>query len=219
MSPLRRRMIEDMRLRNFSACTERSYIHYVADFALHFNLSPEYLGLEDIRNYQLYLKERRQLSASSINTFTSAVQFLYTITLEMPWGNNRFVRMKVPETLPVVLSQEEVGALFRYVGILKHRAVLMLCYGSGLRISEAVSLKAGHIDSSRMLIRVEKGKGAKDRYTILSQTLLKLLRQYWKIQRPKDYLFPGTHPGTHVHPGAIQEICRTHAAWPASKNA
>jgi len=199
-------MIEDMRLRNFSACTERSYVHYVADYALHFNTSPEYLGLDDIRNYQLFLTERRQLS--SINTFVSAVQFLYTVTLEMPWGNNRFVRMKVPEKLPVVLSQAEVTALFHHVGILKHRAVLMLCYGSGLRISEAVSLKAEHIDSDRMLIRVEKGKGAKDRYTVLSRTLLKLLRQYWKIQQPQDYLFPGTEPGTHIQPGTIQEICR-----------
>jgi integrase/recombinase XerD len=108
----------------------------------------------------------------------------------------------------VVLSQAEVTALFHDVGILKHRAVLMLCYGSGLRISEAVSLKAEHIDSDRMLIRVEKGKGAKDRYTVLSRNLLKLLRQYWKIQQPLDYLFPGSEPGTHVQPGIIQEICR-----------
>ena len=208
MSPLRRRMIEDMRLRNFSPTTQRSYLHYVADFARHFNASPERLGLDDIRNYQLFLTEQRQLSASSINTFVSAVQFLYTVTLEMPWGNDRFVRMKVPEKLPVVLSEAEVTALFGYVGILKHRAVLMLCYGAGLRISEAVSLKAAHIDSSRMLIHVEKGKGAKDRYTVLSQTLLEVLRQYWKIQRPQDYLFPGSRPGTHVQPGTIQEICR-----------
>src|SRR5665213_3482626 len=208
MSPLRRRMIEDMRLRNFSECTERSYVHYVADFARHFNTSPEHLGLDDIRNYQLCLTEKRQLSASSIDTFVSAVQFLYTVTLEMPWGNSRFVRMKVPEKLPVVLSQAEVTSLFGYVGILEHRAVLMLCYGSGLRISEAVSLKAAHIDSDRMPIRVEKGKGAKDRYTVLSETLLKLLRRYWKIQHPKDYLFPGSAPGTHIQPGTIQEICR-----------
>src|ERR1019366_1719634 len=201
-------MIEDMRLRNFSACTERNYVHYVAEFARHFNTSPELLGVDDIRTYQLYLTEKRQLSASSINTFVSAVQFLYTVTFEMPWGNNRFVRMKVPEKLPVVLSQAEVADLFRHIVILKPRAVLMLCYGSGLRISEAVSLKAGHIDSSRMPIRVEKGKGAKDRYTVLSQTLLKLLRRYWKIQRPIDYLFPGSQPGTHLQPGTIQEICR-----------
>ena len=208
MSALRRRMIEDMRPRNCSACTQRSYVHYVVDFARHFNTSRGNPGLDDIRNYHLYLTERRQLSASSINTFVSAVQFLYTVTLEMPWGSDRFVRMKVPEEMPVVLSQAEVTTLFRYVGILKHRAVLMLCYGSGLRVSEAVSLKAGHIDSGRMLIRVEKGKGAKDRHTVLSQTLLDLLRQYWKIQRPKDYLFPGSQPGTHVQPGTIQEICR-----------
>ena len=208
MSPLRRRMIEDMRLRNFSACTERSYVHYVADFALHYNTSPEHLGLDDIRNYQLYLTEKRQLAASSINTFVSAVQFLYTVTLEMPWGNSRFVRMKVPEKLPVVLSQAEVTALFHHAGILKHRAVLMLCYGSGPRISEAVSLKVEHIDSDRMLIHVEKGKGAKDRYTVLSQTLLKRLRQYLEVQQPQDYMFPGSEAGTHVQPGAIQEICR-----------
>jgi len=201
-------MIEDMRLRNFSASTERSYVHYVTGLAGHFNTSPENLGLDDIRNYQLFLTEQRQLSAPSINTFVSAVQFLYTVTLEMPWGNNRFVRMKVPEKLPVVLSQAEVAALFGHIGILKHRAVLMLCYGSGLRISEAVSLKAEHIDSSRMLIRVENGKGAKDRYTVLSQTLLTLLRRYWRIQRPTDYLFPGSAPGTHIQPGTIQEICR-----------
>ena len=137
MSPLRSRMIEDMRLRNFSPCTERSYVHYVADFSRHFNTSPERLGLDDIRDYQLYLTEERRLSAASINTFVAAVQFLYTVTLDMPWGNNRFVRMKVPEKLPVILSQVEVTALFSYIGILKHRAVLMLCYGSGLRISEA----------------------------------------------------------------------------------
>jgi len=208
MTPLRRRMIEDMQLRNFSRNTQRSYVHYVAEFARHYNTSPERLGLEHIRNYQLHLTERRQLSPSSINTFVSAAQFLYTVTLEMPWGSNRFVRMKVPETLPVVLSRQEVERLFRQIGILKHRAVLMLCYGSGLRISEAVSLKAGHIDSARMLIRVEKGKGAKDRYTVLSGAMLRLLRRYWKLQRPVDYLFPGAEKGTHISAATIQEVCR-----------
>ena len=126
----------------------------------------------------------------------------------MPWGENRFVRMKVPETLPVVLSREEVERLFRHIGFLKHRAVLMLCYGAGLRIAEAVSLKAAHIDSARMLIRVEKGKGAKDRYTVLSAQMLNLLRRYWKAQRPADYLFPGITAGTHLSAGAVQQVCR-----------
>lgn len=208
MSPLRTRMLEDMQLRNFSEETQRSYIHYVSEYSKYFGTSPAKLGIDDIRNYQLYLIEQRQLSASSINTFTSAVKFLYTVTLDMPWTDRQFTRMSVPSKLPVVLSQHEVTEFFRHVGILKHRAVLMLCYGSGLRISEAVSLKAAHIDSQRMLIHVEKGKGAKDRYTVLSQRLLTLLREYWKIQRPVDYLFPGSKPGSHIQPGSVSEICR-----------
>ena len=108
----------------------------------------------------------------------------------------------------MVLSREEIERLFRHVRFLRHRAVLMLCYGSGLRISEAVSLKAGHIDSERMLIRIEKGKGAKDRYTVLSIEMLHLLRRYWKAQRPAEYLFPGVVAGTHVTAGAVQQVCR-----------
>ena len=208
MSPLRQRMLEDMRLRNFSAATQRSYIHYVSAYAKYYWTSPDKLGLDDIRNYQLYLKEKRQLSPPSINTFVSAIQFFYTVTLEMPWSSTQFTRMKVPEKLPVVLSQSEVTQLFGHVGILKHRAILMLCYGSGLRISEAVSLKVEHIDSARMLIRVEQGKGAKDRYTVLGQRMLTLLREYWRLQRPVDFLFPGSKPGTHLQPTTVQEICR-----------
>jgi integrase/recombinase XerD len=208
MTPLRRRMIEDMLVRNFSPNTQRSYVHYVAEFARHYKTSPEYLGFEHVRAYQVYLVEQRQLSPASINTFVSAAQFLYTVTLEMPWGENRFVRMKVPETLPVVLSREEIERLLHHVGFLTHRAVLMLCYGSGLRISEAVSLKAAHIDSARMLIRIEKGKGAKDRYTVLSIQMLNLLRRYFKAQQPGDYLFPGVVAGTHVTAGAVQQVCR-----------
>ncbi len=208
MTPLRRRMIEDMLVRNFSANTQRSYVHYVAEFARYYKAGPEYLSFEHVRAYQVYLAEQRQLSPASVNVFVAAAQFLYTVTLEMPWGANRFVRMKVPETLPVVLSREEIERLFRHVGFLTHRAVLMLCYGSGLRISEAVSLQAGHIDSERMLVRVEKGKGAKDRYTVLSTNMLHLLRRYWKEQRPADYLFPGVVAGTHVTAGAVQQVCR-----------
>ena len=208
MSPLRRRMIEDMRLRNFSASTERNYVHYVAEFARHFNTSPENLGLDDIRNYQLYLTEKRQLSAPSINSFVSAVQFLYTVTLEMPWGSDRFVRMKVPETLPVVLSQAEVTALFRYVGILKHRAVLMLCYGSGLRISEAVSLKAGrhrfrpHADPRRAKAKEQRPlhRAQSDPARVASPLL--------ENPAPQRLSVSWLPARNHVQPGTIQEICR-----------
>lgn len=208
MTPLRRRMLEDMQLRNFSAGTQRSYIHYVEGYANFYHRSPQDLGLDDIRNYQLHLIEERRLSPQSINCFVAAAKFLYTITLEMPWTDEQFTRLKIPEALPVVLSVEEVAAFFSHIGILKHRAVLMLCYGSGLRILEAVSLKICNIDSSRMLIHVEQGKGAKDRYTVLSGRILLLLREYWKIQRPQFYLFPGTKAGTHLQPASIQEICR-----------
>src|SRR6266542_3131793 len=126
----------------------------------------------------------------------------------MPWSKQQFGRMKVPEKLPVVLSEEEVLAFFGHIGILKHRAIVMLCYGSGLRIAEAVSLKAENIDSKRMLIHVQNGKGAKDRYTVLSNRTLVLLRAYYKMQRPVDWLFPGTKAGTHLQPATIQELCR-----------
>ena len=185
MTPLRQRMVEDMQLRNYSTGTQRSYIHYVEDFANHYRLSPSRLGLDEIRNYQLHLIEEKKLSPQSVNCFVSAVKFLYTVTLEMPWSEEHFPRLKVPEKLPQVLGASEVMQFFGCIGILKHRAVLMLCYGSGLRISEAVSLKVRDIDSKRMLVAVRHGKGAKDRYTVLSGRLLLLLREYWKIQRPR----------------------------------
>lgn len=208
VSPLQRRMREDMQLRNLSAGTQRSYIHYVTGYANYFDKSPAKLGLDDIRNYQLHLIEQRQLSPASINCFLAAVHFLYTVTLDMPWSRAQFARMKLPTNLPVVLSEEEVLEFFRHVGILKHRAILMLCYGSGLRISEAVSLRPENIDSKRMIIHVQQGKGNKDRSTVLSYTLLQLLRAYWRAQKPVEWLFPGTKPGTHIRPATVQEICR-----------
>jgi integrase/recombinase XerD len=207
MTPLRQRMLQDMQLRNFSAGTQRSYIHYIAGFATHYGISPDRLGLDDVRNYQLHLIEQKQLSPQSINCFVAAAKFLYTVTLDMPWSEEGFPRMKVPEKLPFVLSVAEVKQFFSHIGILKHRAALMLCYASGLRSSEAVSLKPADIDSSRMLIRVQLGKGAKDRFTILSERLLTLLRQYYKVQRPVEWLFPGTKAGTHLQAATIREVC------------
>jgi integrase/recombinase XerD len=208
MTPLRQRMLEDMRLRNFSPETQRSYIHYLAGYASYFNECPSKLDVEAIREYQLYLKDVRLMSPQSVNVFTAAAKFLYQETLELPWSNAYFKRQRTPNSLPVVLSQQEVERFFAPIGILKHRAALMVCYGGGLRISEAVRLKVGDIDSSRMLIRVERGKGAKDRYTVLSQRLLEVLRVYWRQQRPVDYLFPGQKAGTPMGPETIQQVCR-----------
>ena len=129
MTPLRQRMIEDMQLRNFSTETIRSYVHYIAEYALYYNTPPEQLGPEAVREFQLYLIQERKMSESSVNCFTSAAKFLYQITLELPWSNSHFVRQRVPLTLPVVLSPMEVALFFQAAGVLKHRAVLMAWSG------------------------------------------------------------------------------------------
>jgi integrase/recombinase XerD len=208
MTPLRQRMLEDMRLRNFSPETQRSYTHYIAQFAKHFNTSPENLGVEAIREYQLYLIEDRKLSPASVNCFTAAAQFLYTVTLEMPWSRAHFPRQHVPGKIPVVLSPTEVALFFKHIGVVKLRAVLMICYASGLRISEAVKLKVSDIDSSRMVIHVRGGKGAQDRLSMLSPALLELLRTYWRCHRPTDWLFPGIKANKHISAATAQDVCR-----------
>jgi integrase/recombinase XerD len=211
MTPLRQRFIEDMQLRGLASTTQRSYLHYVADFANFYHSSPQQLDLEAIRQYELHLLHEKKLAPGSINSFVSAVQFLYLVTLEMPWGKECFPRVREPDKLPVVLSPEEVGRFFEHVGCLQHRAALMLCYGAGLRISEAVAVKVSDIDSQRNLIRVVEGKGKKDRYVMLSPRLLAVLRAYWRAARPKDYLFPTWREGRHMTSGALSVACRNAA--------
>jgi site-specific recombinase XerD len=166
MTPLRQRFIEDMLLRGLAPTTQRSYIHYVADFAKYYNLSPDKLDLEAIRQYQLYLLNEKKLSPKSVNAFVAAVQFFYQVTVEMPWGKESFSRVREGSTLPVVLSPEEVAQFFDHVPSGKYRAVLMLCYGAGLRIGEALAVKVSDIDSKRMVIRIAEGKGRKDRLAL-----------------------------------------------------
>jgi site-specific recombinase XerD len=197
-----------MQLRGLAPTTQRSYIHYVSGFAKFYNTSPEKLDLEAIRQYELYLLHERKLSPQSVNTFISSVQFLYTVTLEMPWDKQCFPRVRVAESLPVVLAPEEVTRFFDCVTGLKNRAALMLCYGAGLRISEAVAVKISDIDSKRMLIRVEQGKGKKDRYVMLSPRLLTLLRCYWRVRRPRIWLFPSWRETKHLSVASLSAACR-----------
>jgi len=205
-------MIQDMCLRNFAGTTQRSYVHYVAEFAKYFNRSPQELDLEAVRQYQLYLTQERKLSPQSINTFVSAVQFLYLVTLEMPWDKHDFPRARLEEKLPVVLAPDEIQRFLDHVSGVKHRAVLLTGYGAGLRISEAVALKPSDIDGKRKLIRVEHGKGGKDRYAMLSPCLLEVLRTYYRILRPAgEWLFPSWRPLRHLTAGAVQTACRE--AW------
>src|SRR5271168_3445536 len=209
MTPLRKRFIEDMQLRGLAPTTQRSYIHYVAEFARYYNASPEKLDLEAIRQYEMYVLNEKKLSPQSVNTFISSVQFLYTVTLDMPWGKECFPRVRTAETLPVVLDPEEVAGFFDYVPSLKYRAALMLCYGAGLRIAEAVAVKVEDIDSKRMLIHVQEGKGGKDRYVMLSPRLLAVLRRYFRAVRPRgNWMFPSWRGDRHLSSKSLSQACR-----------
>jgi len=209
MTVLRQRFIEDMQLRGLAPTTQRSYVHYVAQLAEFYHCPPDRLDFEAIRQYELYLIQERKLSPESVNTFLSAVRFFYLVTLELPWGKDCFPRLRRPHKLPVVLSPAEVERFFEHVPGLKYRAALMCCYGAGLRISETVALKISDIDSARMLIRVEQGKGRKDRYALLSPRLLAVLRAYFRAMRPRgEYLFPSWRQGLHLSAGALSQACR-----------
>jgi integrase/recombinase XerD len=208
MTPLKQRFVEDMQLRGLAPTTQRTgYIHYVAEFAKFFNTSPEKLDLEAVRQYEMHLINERKLSPQSVNTFVASAQFLYRVTLEMPWSKECFPRLRVPSTLPVVLSPEEVMQFFDHVPSLKYRAALMLCYGAGLRIAEAAAIQVRDIDSKRMLIRVKEGKGRKDRYVMLSPRLLQMLRVYWRAARPREWMFPSWHGNRHVSVGSLSQAC------------
>ena len=209
MTPLRQRMFEDMQLRNLTPETQRNYVHHVAAFAKYFGKSPELLDIEAVRQYQLYLLNERKLSPESINQYISSVKFLYLVTLEMPWTDEYFPRVRRPHKLPVVLSQEEVLAFFDHIPSLKYRAALMTSYGAGLRVSETVALKISDIDSQRKLLRIEQGKGQKDRYAMLSPRLLGVLRRYYRAVRPQgDFLFPSWRREYHLSAACLQLACR-----------
>ena len=210
MTPLRRRMAEDMQVRNLSLCTQDTYIRQVSLFARHFGKSPELLGPEEIRAYQVHLATGKRLAPGSIAVAVAALRFLYRVTLQKDWNIPEVLPTpKQPAKLPVVPSPEEVVAFLDAVPILRTRVVLTTCYAAGLRISEAVSLRPTDIDSRRMVVRVEQGKGGKDRYVMLSPRLLETLRDYWRRTRPAgEWLFPGMIPGRHLSPDTPERACQ-----------
>ena len=208
MTALRQRMLQDMRLRNLSPNTQKRYIDRVAAFARHFGKSPELLGADEIRAYQLYLLERKRLSSSTLNITVCALRFLYAITLNRNVDVERIVFARREKRLPVVLSPDEVALFFGAIQSLKYRAILVTAYATGLRVSEVARLKLADIDSSRMTIRVDQGKGRKDRYVMLSPRLLELLREYWRALRPASWLFPGRLPHEPISPASVRQVCR-----------
>ena len=168
-----------------------AYLRCVADFARHFGASPAHLGPEQVRTYQLFLVQDKQVSWPSVVQTVCALRFFYRITLGRPGMLEYIAQPRRPFTLPTILSQAEVAALLTVSHNLKHRAILTTLYAAGLRVSELCQLQITDIDSARMVLRVQQGKGQHDRYVMLSPKLLPLLRQYWQQSKPRPWLFPG----------------------------
>jgi site-specific recombinase XerD len=192
---------------HYSPRTIETYTECIHGFARHFGTSPARLGPEEIRTYQRWLIDEKRVSWASFNQTVSALRFLYGATLDRKDVVTRIPYPKHETKLPVVLSVEEVGRLFRAVENLKHRTILMLLYSAGLRLSDGLGLVVTDIDSQRMVIRVEQGKGRQDRYADLTPSLLTALRVYWKAYRPTHYLFPGTTGDRPLSPSAVQKAC------------
>ena len=203
MTSLRQRMTGDMQVRNLALNTQTCYVQQVSLFARHFDKSPEQLGPEDIRAYQVYLTNERKLATGSVLIAVAALRFLYKVSLKKDWTFEDVIPApKKPQKLPVIPSPEEVLHFLGSVRSTRNRAILTACYAAGLRISECIHLKAADIDSRQMVIRIGQGKGHKDRYVMLSPKLLETLRSYWKAVRPKDWLFEGDIPGQPIQRSA-----------------
>ncbi|WP_117196467.1 tyrosine-type recombinase/integrase [Rhizobium terrae] len=208
ISPLRRRMIEDMTVRNLSPATQRSYINAVRKFSRYFDRSPDRLDLDDIRSFQVYLVSTG-ISWASLNQIVCALRFFYGITLGQDDVPERIPYAREPRKLPVILSADEVVHFLEAVSSLKARVALTTAYAAGLRVGEVCGLKVEDIDSSRMVMHVRHGKGAKARYVMLSTELLGILRSYWRLSRPTTFLFPGRDADKPIEPTVLNAACRS----------
>ena len=219
VSPLRQRMLDDMRLRKLNPKTQSAYLRSVSSFARYLGRAPDTATVEDLRNYQLYLVDHGT-SPISLNAAITGLKFFFDVTLDRLELMAKMRPVRVPQKLPTVLSRDEVRRLIAAAGNLKHQTALSLAYGTGLRASEVVALRVGDIDSQRMILRVEQGKGRKDRYAMLSPVLLERLRVWWRVARAQGkmldggWLFPGMNP---VEPLTTRQLNRVvHAAAAAA---
>jgi integrase/recombinase XerD len=212
MGQLRDRMEQDLILKGFRPTTRRNYLLYGRRLAAFYRRSPEELGEADIRGFLLHLVQVDGVAPSTYRQVLAALRFLYTVTLGRAWEVERIPFPKRPgRKLPHVLSGEQILALFKALRSPKYRAIVMTCYAAGLRISEACQLRVADIDSQRMVLRV-RGKGDKERYTLLPPRLLQVLRVYWKLYRPTDLLFAGRTPAGHICPDTVRQVLAKAAA-------
>jgi len=206
VSPLRAKMMTEMRVRHLSGRTEEAYLHAVSQLYKHYERSPDRLDRDEVVGFLEHCVTQRQLSRSTVNVYFQACRFLYEQVLGGDRLRFRLPRRARPKTRPQILSPEECHKLINAPANLKHKALLHMVYGSGLRVSEVVRLLPKHIESDRMMVYVDSGKGAKDRYTLLSQGSLEVLRDYWRHERPAHWLFPGHSGEGPLTVGSAQQI-------------
>jgi integrase/recombinase XerD len=209
ISPLRQRMIEDMSLRHFGEKTQKDYIRAVKNLTIFLGRSPDTATAEDLRRFQLHLTGNR-VGAPTINFTVTVLRFFFTMTLDRADAIKHLTFVPEPRKIPIVLSPEEVVRFLEAAPGVKYKAAFSVAYGAGLRVSEVAALKVSDIDSERMMLRVEQGKGRKDRHAMLSPVLLELLRDWWRIARPKAWLFPGQDPLQPMSTRQLNRAC--HAA-------
>ena len=207
MGKLRDRMREDLILKAYSPHTQEGYLRCAQQFAKHHMRPPEEMGEREIRDFLFHLAQERKVSAFTQDQYVNALKFLYSVTLKRPEVVKDIPHPKRPKVLPVILSPEEVLSFFERVRSVKYKAIIATAYAAGLRISEACALRITDIDSQRMRIHIRLGKGKKDRYVMLGESLLALLREYYKAARPEgEYLFPGQKPGTHLSTASVSRV-------------
>jgi integrase/recombinase XerD len=209
-SPLRQRMIEDMTARRFKEKVQKDYVRHVRRFAAFLGRSPDTATSEDLRRFQLHMATQ-PTGTPTINSAIAALRFFFNVTLERPDLARHLTSVHKPRKAPVVLNQEEVVRLLEAAPGLKYKAAFGVAYGAGLRVSEVVALKVSDIDSKRMTLRVEQGKGQRDRYVMLSPQLLEWLREWWRAARPQAWLFPGQNPVNPMSAGQLSRAVRTAA--------
>jgi integrase/recombinase XerD len=207
VTPLRQRMIDDMAIRNMSPLTKKSYVRAVKNFSKFFQQSLDKLTFEHVRDYQLHLASRG-LGVQAINQIMCALRFFYGTTLGKTGVSEHIPLGRRPDTLPPVLARDEVERFLKAVNDLEFRTAFVTIYATGLRVSEAVALTIKDINSARMVIHIRQGKGRKDRYVMLSEQLLGILRAYWKCARPQNFLFPGADPARPITVRSLQRACR-----------